>query len=1217
MRFEMLPAFSLFKAPCVSCTVTVLARAWKYHVRMTCHRVFFRQVRTKCLACKSISLVILLVSLMPLIPCVSGWLRGLVHPCKVRTKFTLNDVRFAPLVLAALSLMLAAGRADAGYFNAYSNGELIASGQTPEAACTRAVGLDDRRCNGTESVHGTSTLGWYRCHFTEPSLNYACSAPLLCTGHVCRYGNVDLQLATCNAPLVYNPYTQNCDSEIAQKNEPGCEKLTNNPVNYSTGNKSISEVDFSSAGEATLQFGRRWNSYNKQWLFSHRQYAQISANYYDVHTVTIYRETGRAVQFLVSNGIARSDLDVKDTLTLDGTQWLYTTSSGDREWFDTAGKLLRVQRRDGGGLTISYPNATTIMVADDYGKTIALTLDALDRVVSMIDPDGREYGYSYNSNGDLEVVRFPPDAASSSPTRQYQYNDPYHSGLITEILDENGDLYKTIVYDISGRVTLSGLSDGSIDQSTFDYTYIDAVSDPRVTVTNALGKQAIYHLERLFGVSNVKAAEGVSQPSTDCLSDIQNKTYDAASGRLTRETDRAENVTYYEYYTDAPRYGLVSKRVEGEGSADERTFEFDWYPATRQQRQEKLLGVQQTDYTFNPNGRLHTRTETDLTGLADVSSRTWTKTYTYHDPGEDTQIATITLDGPRTDVTDTTVTEYSAQGYLIKSTNAMGHVTQYQNHNGRGQPRRVIDVNNIITDMTYTARGWLGTLKQDLGGINALTVFEYDNVGQITGITLADGVHLSFEYDNAHRLQATQNGLGQRITFDLDAAGNPRFILYKNQGGAITQSREYDFDGLSRLRQQFGNDGQHTRYIYDEKDHLTAINNGVNSPTVQGFDTQNRLETAIDADSNPMHIAYNPQNLVTRVTDERGLATAYSHDGFGELQTLISPDTGTLSYDYDAAGNRTKQTDARGVITIYAFDALNRLKMVTYPDQTKNITYSYDNWQFCNTCNGRLAALKDSSGQAVYIYDALGRMNMRYNNVTLPGLAAARLVTDFDFNKAGRLEQITFPNGPAVNYGFDAAGQVDTVTYQTQDPNNSLLTVDKDLVTHLEYQPFGPIKGATYGNFRQLNRTYDLDGRLDTQIVTAIQSLDYQYDRLNNVEVIENLIDNSRNEYFTYDNLNRLDTAAGKYGDIDYDYDEVGHREKRTIVRDGIIMVEDYQIDFSSHRLDLIDINDGMSATTREFEYDAAGNITLEKQGGATHMKPHYDDTNRMDSVSP
>jgi hypothetical protein len=42
-----------------------------------------------------------------------------------------------------------------------------------------------------------------------------------------------------------------------------------------------------------------------------------------------------------------------------------------------------------------------------------------------------------------------------------------------------------------------------------------------------------------------------------------------------------------------------------------------------------------------------------------------------------------------------------------------------------------------------------------------------------------------------------------------------------------------------------------------------------------------------------------------------------------------------------------------------------------------------------------------------------------------------------------------------------------------------------------------------------------------------------------------------------------------------------------------------------------------MSATTREFEYDAAGNITLEKQGGATHMKPHYDDTNRMDSVSP
>jgi hypothetical protein len=73
----------------------------------------------------------------------------------------------------------------------------------------------------------------------------------------------------------------------------------------------------------------------------------------------------------------------------------------------------------------------------------------------------------------------------------------------------------------------------------------------------------------------------------------------------------------------------------------------------------------------------------------------------------------------------------------------------------------------------------------------------------------------------------------------------------------------------------------------------------------------------------------------------------------------------------------------------------------------------------------------------------------------------------------------------------------------------------------------------------------------------------------------------------------------------------------RTIIRGSTTIVEDHKIDPNSNRLDQIDISDGTTNTTREFDYDDVGNITEEKRGGAVHMTPHYDATNRMDSVSP
>ena len=1125
-------------------------------------------------------------------------------------------------VLALVALASTPVTVHAGYF--YSNSSPIQTGSTREAACTAAVNAHPTSCKGTEYV--TYAQGW-KCYFQAEGYYVSCNN-LPCTGFNCPLNYFKIfGPVSCTAPDVYDPLTEQCKTVIPQKNEPplcrggSLEKGTSNPVNLTTGNKYFLETDYASPGNQNLRFGRAWNSYNQRWLFSYRQYASIKSLASDgfTYAIWVYRDNGSVVSFYrTANGPWESDADIRDTIAPDGAGWVYTHSSGQKEWFDSTGKLTRIEYLDGGTINVSH-TATTVTVADAYGNHLTLTLDAKDRVTMMVDPDGGEYKYFYSAAGNLEYVSYPdasPGVAGSNPFgennpyRQYHYEDT-NPRLVTGITDENGNRYKTITYDVNGRATLSGLSDGTVDQSTFDYASIDDATDPRVAVTNALGKETVYHLVRQFGVSNLKSVEGVA--STNCLADVQGKEYYPENGWVKRVVDRAGSKTYYEYYTDAGRKGLLKKRVEGEGSADARTFEFDWYPTIRLKKQEKLSGVKQTDYTYYPNGKLNTQIETDLTGMADATTRTWTTTYTYYDPGVDTRVKTKMEEGPR-GVADTSLYEYSTQGYLTKMTNAVGHVTQYLNHNGRGQPGKIIDPNGKVTTLTYTPRGWLASITQDVGGINALTKFAYDAVGQLTRMSLPDATFFDYHYDNAHRLDGIQNSLGERIEYTLDAAGNPDLISFRDTSNTEMQRVDYQFDELSRLFRVYGSDGQKTQYNYNEKDHLESIDDGVNPPTQQAFDVLNRLVSVTDANSNSMSIARDSEDRVTKVSDQRGLSTDYSYDGFGNLKQVTSPDTGVTRYAYDEAGNRLSQTDARGVVTNYSYDLLNRLKTIAYPAEPgKNVTYTYDNVGYCLLCNGRLSAVNDASGVTAYFYDALGRVDLRNHSVKLSGAGPIGLTIDFTYNSAGRLTQVEYPNGQTVKYALDAAGQVVAVTRQ-----DSAAATPVPVAGAIKHQPFGPLKAITYGNSLQMTRNYDPDGRLMTQAIAGKQNLIYDYDAVNNITNIDNQIDPTRSEAYTYDPLNQLETATGKYGAIAYAYDVNGNRTQLSLGRGGQSSTETYIYPQASNRLDRIDIQTGTEPLKqRRFVYDSAGNLVDETRADGGHMRPHYDNTNRMDSVTP
>src|SRR5690606_41161533 len=89
-------------------------------------------------------------------------------------------------------------------------------------------------------------------------------------------------------------------------------------------------------------------------------------------------------------------------------------------------------------------------------------------------------------------------------------------------------------------------------------------------------------------------------------------------------------------------------------------------------------------------------TET-ITDTATSESRTTTWTY-------DSRGQVLTIDGPRTDVTDVTTYTYDAEGNLATATNALGHLVQYTDYDAHGNPLEIIDPNGIVTRLTYDLR---------------------------------------------------------------------------------------------------------------------------------------------------------------------------------------------------------------------------------------------------------------------------------------------------------------------------------------------------------------------------------------------------------------------------------------------------------------------------------------------------------------------------------
>ena len=752
-----------------------------------------------------------------------------------------------------------------------------------------------------------------------------------------------------------------CFAPKPQKTPNGCEASIGNPINFSLGFKHQTETDYANGVLSFKRYYRSdadWyaHSVGQRWRHIYDRFIVVTGN-----RATVTNEAG-LVHTFEDDGSGNwspiaDDHDLTATLESIPAGYLYTTPSDTREYYNTNGRLTRVEFRGGESLNLTYDALNRLAsVSDESGRSLGFSYNGSDKpIISMSTPDG-VYSYGYGLNNNLTTVTKP-----DTKTRTYHYEDTNFINALTGITDENGVRYATYGYDDQGRA-ISSEHAGGVNNHTIAYN-----ADDSVTTTNPLGKQTTYHFETILGVRKVVNVEG--HQSAHCAAANKTNIYDER-GFLKSKTDWIGNVTTYE--RDAR--GLVTSMTEAAGSGAQRSTTYTYDSVYRLPETITETG-KITTYQYDAEGR------TVSESVADTNSgEIRTTTYTYHPNTIDSfgnavlgRLASI--DGPRTDVTDITNFEYDPEHNLTKITNALGHETEMLQFDASGRPTLIEDSNGIRTRMVYDPQGRLLRVAQGTNtSIKAVTRHVYDDKGQLVKTIAPNGTFLRYAYDDAGRLIRIINS-DSKILYTLDNAGNRIREVYKDSAGVVRYKHRQVFDELSRVIRDIDDNGDKTRYAYNVNGNLTKIIDGNANKTRFVYDALDRQTRTVDALDRRTAQTFNELDQLTRVKDPRDNATRYVYNAFGDVIREISPDTGKTVNKVDAAGNVVRRKDARDVITRYKYDALNRLTNIVYPsDPSLNVVLVYDSGSGCGYSIGRLCEIRDASGTTQYSYDALGRL---------------------------------------------------------------------------------------------------------------------------------------------------------------------------------------------------------------------------------------------------
>jgi YD repeat-containing protein len=568
----------------------------------------------------------------------------------------------------------------------------------------------------------------------------------------------------------------------------GCIRDAGNPVDLWNGREFFTHTDLVLPGLMDIVIRRSYDSqaeYDSALGYGWALGYFMRVYEYADGSVILRRDCGVRRAFVYEAGAYQTPVGESGTLVknVDGS-WTYWEASGERKEFDGEGRLTAIVSPQGPRLVFSYDSRgklpliglspyavdpqTPGEVAEEFrlvqideeddsglatGRWMSLTYDeGTGRLTGINDSAGRTIQYIHDGIGNLEQVVLPENEIQ---TFAYQDpNDPHNATTLTHrgcsscgtgttvntydsqdrvIRQERGLHVITIGYDIpyvETTLTEETYDDqGVLLHQAISTIEFNSLGNP-ILETDPLGNETVYIRDPRMNVTRKEIWEDQGGANL-VLVYAEERTYDTWGNVLT--------------YTEAK--GFPEERVT--------TYAYDslgrltsiTVPSVVDPLQNKV-----TSFTYDGSDNLLTRTEQGL--LGNSTSFTYTTTFTYNGNGQ-----VLTVDGPRTAVSDVTSHAYDPQGNLTTVTQPLNLVTTYSNFTLTGQPQTVTDPNGVPTTYVYDSLGRVTSVT--IAGDT--TSYTYSPTGKIEQITLPRLNTVTYGYDSRDRLITITDGLGNTI----------------------------------------------------------------------------------------------------------------------------------------------------------------------------------------------------------------------------------------------------------------------------------------------------------------------------------------------------------------------------------------------------------------------------------------------------------------------
>jgi RHS repeat-associated protein len=485
-------------------------------------------------------------------------------------------------------------------------------------------------------------------------------------------------------------------------------------------------------------------------------------------------------------------------------------------------------------------------------------------------------------------------------------------------------------------------------------------------------------------------------------------------------------------------------------------------------------------------------------------------------------------------------------------------------YDGAGRPTSGTSPYGAVTTYSYTPLGTI-PVQQTESGPNGVTITTLDGLGRAIRVQRGDSatVDASTSYTDTVYAPCACSPLGkvQKVSQPYAPGGTPVWTVYT-------------YDGIGRTVSVVQPDGASTT-TYSYSGNQSTVTDPAGNWKQFTKDVLGNLTTVLEPDpaNQPggtltTTYAYDWMNHVTSVSMTRAGTTqtrSFVYDSAGRLTSATNPENGTVTYTYNSDNTLQDKHDAKGQDTVYTYDSQKRVTMIQrYPngknngeDQCQRVTYSYDtnpySSTFSNNSHGRLTAARYTPGTCIastltemYSYHPAGAVTAK--SLQVGSLGA--MTVNYGYNSAGQVETMQYPSSssPTLIYGYDSMGRLYSLN-ETLPLNN---TETETLVPSTQYDLAGRMSSVEYpaaGNcgsgyvFTQETMSYNVNGQLASlnwgngsvggclpQYLAGgpVGGIQYSYSATQNNGQITQAVDTLSGETigYNYDRLKRLTSAS-------------------------------------------------------------------------------------------